>query len=116
MLCVYIFFTDASSGLEWRVRYQIIKGICEGVAHLHKRRIIHMDLKPENILLDDTMASKIIDFGVSRSFRENQNKIITGNIVGSPYALSLSLSLSLSLRHPFVLSGTNYPFVLSGTN
>jgi len=87
VLCVYIFFTDASSGLEWRVRYQIIKGICEGVAHLHKRRIIHMDLKPENILLDDTMAPKITDFGISRRFRENQNKIITENIVGSPYAI-----------------------------
>jgi len=61
VLCVYIFFTDASSGLEWRVRYQIIKGICEGVAHLHKRRIIHMDLKPENILLDDSLVPKIAD-------------------------------------------------------
>ncbi|XP_066360068.1 uncharacterized protein [Miscanthus floridulus] len=77
------YVTDASSGLEWRVRYQIIKGISEGVAHLHKRRIIHMDLKPENILLDDTMAPKITDFGISRRFRENQSKIITGNIVGS---------------------------------
>ncbi|XP_066360044.1 uncharacterized protein [Miscanthus floridulus] len=78
------YVTDASSGLEWRVRYQIIKGICEGVAHLHERRIIHMDLKPENILLDDTMAPKITDFGISKRFRENQTKIITGNIVGSP--------------------------------
>jgi len=69
------------------MRYQIIKGICEGVRYLHQKSIIHMDLKPENILLDDTMAPKITDFGISRRFRENQNKIITENIVGSPYAI-----------------------------
>jgi serine/threonine protein kinase len=80
---VYIFFTDASSGLEWRVRYQIIKGICEGVCYLHQQPIVHMDLKPDNILLDDTMLPKITDFGISRRFRENQSKIITENKVGS---------------------------------
>jgi len=77
------YVTDASSGLEWRVRYQIIKGICEGVCYLHQQPIVHMDLKPDNILLDDTMLPKITDFGISRRFRENQSKIITENKVGS---------------------------------
>ena len=69
-----------------RIVYEI-KGICEGLRYLQQKSIIHMDLKPENILLDDTMAPKITDFGISRRFRENQNKIITENIVGSPYAI-----------------------------
>nr|AGT16786.1 Protein kinase-like domain [Saccharum hybrid cultivar R570] len=80
-LCDYI--TDASSGLEWRVRYQIIKGICEGLHYLHENHIVHLDLKPANILLDDKMVPKIADFGISRCFDENQSKDITSKLIGS---------------------------------
>ena len=83
IVVLYILLTEPSSGLQWRMRYQIIKGICEGVAHLHKRRIIHMDLKPENILLDDSLVPKIADFGISRRFSENKSRTITENLVGS---------------------------------
>ncbi|XP_047053007.1 uncharacterized protein LOC124659111 [Lolium rigidum] len=59
--------TDELRGLEWNTRYQIIKGICEGLHHLHKEKhIYHMDLKPANILLDNQMRPKITDFGLSR--------------------------------------------------
>ncbi|TVT97019.1 hypothetical protein EJB05_57750, partial [Eragrostis curvula] len=72
-----------SSGLEWRKRYQIIKGICEGLHYLHGQRIVHLDLKPANILLDDDMVPKIADFGLSKCFDENQTKAITSTRVGS---------------------------------
>jgi interleukin-1 receptor-associated kinase 1/coatomer subunit beta' len=58
---------DELRGLEWHTRFQIIKGICEGLYHLHKEKgIIHMDLKPPNILLDDDLVPKITDLGISR--------------------------------------------------
>ncbi|KAK3136669.1 hypothetical protein QOZ80_5BG0440720 [Eleusine coracana subsp. coracana] len=61
------YLTDELRGLEWHTRYQIIKGICEGLHYLHKEKhLIHMDLKPANILLDDNMVPKITDFGLSR--------------------------------------------------
>ncbi|KAL6647184.1 hypothetical protein ACP70R_014621 [Stipagrostis hirtigluma subsp. patula] len=61
------YLTDELRGLDWFTRYKIIKGICEGLHHLHKeKQIIHMDLKPANILLDDHMVPKIADFGLSR--------------------------------------------------
>ncbi|XBH60148.1 hypothetical protein VPH35_114780 [Triticum aestivum] len=60
------YITDASCGLEWRKRYKIIKGICEGLLHLHDLCILHLDLKPGNILVDEHMAPKIADFGLSR--------------------------------------------------
>nr|XP_034582982.1 probable serine/threonine-protein kinase PBL23 [Setaria viridis]XP_034582983.1 probable serine/threonine-protein kinase PBL23 [Setaria viridis] len=60
--------TDELKGLEWHIRFQIIKGICQGLHHLHKEKsIIHMDLKPANILLNDDLVPKITDFGISRS-------------------------------------------------
>lgn len=75
--------TDASSGLEWRQRYEIIKGISKGLNYLHRNRIVHSDLKPANILLDYDMVPKIADFGLSRCFDEKQSWAITSNIWGS---------------------------------
>ncbi|KAM3262239.1 hypothetical protein ACQJBY_052751 [Aegilops geniculata] len=63
--------TDELRGLTWDTRFDIIRGICEGMRYLHEdKSIIHMDLKPANILLDDHMIPKITDFGQSR-FAEN---------------------------------------------
>ncbi|KAM0836303.1 hypothetical protein ACQ4PT_062435 [Festuca glaucescens] len=75
---------DESRGLEWHMRYEIIKGVCRGLHHLHAEcHIVHLDLKPENILLDDNMKPKIADFGMSRLFGEQQSRIITGSRGGT---------------------------------
>ncbi|KAM0929205.1 hypothetical protein ACQ4PT_001777 [Festuca glaucescens] len=59
--------TDELRGLDWSTRYQLIKGICDGLHYLHMEKYIyHMDLKPANILLDNDMVPKITDFGLSR--------------------------------------------------
>jgi serine/threonine protein kinase len=76
-------FADASCGLEWKKRYEIIKGICEGLLHLHDKRILHLDLKPGNILVDEHMVPKIADFGLSVCLREDQNWASTLNLYGS---------------------------------
>lgn len=77
------YITDASCGLEWKKRYEIIKGICEGLLHLHDKRILHLDLKPGNILVDEHMVPKIADFGLSVCLREDQNWASTLNLYGS---------------------------------
>ncbi|KAJ1274532.1 hypothetical protein BS78_05G069800 [Paspalum vaginatum] len=77
------YITDASHGLEWKIRYQIIKGICEGLHYLHQNNIVHLDLKPANILLTDSMVPKIADFGLSRCLDENQSQLITSKLIGS---------------------------------
>jgi len=68
---------------EWGICYKIIKEICEGLQSLHDNHIVHLDLKPSNILLDDKMAPKITDFGLSRCFNENQSRDITISILGT---------------------------------
>ncbi|XP_051199215.1 uncharacterized protein [Lolium perenne] len=76
--------SDESLGLEWSMRYEIIKGICNGLHFLHDQcRIVHLDLKPENILMDPTMTPKIADFGLSRIFGEKQTRIITDSHEGT---------------------------------
>ncbi|CAL4990444.1 unnamed protein product [Urochloa decumbens] len=70
------YITDISLGREWRVCYQIIKGICEGLNYLHGKHIVHLNLKPDNILLDCDMVPKICDFGYSwSSISENEHEM-----------------------------------------
>uniref|UniRef100_A0ACD5TZK4 Uncharacterized protein n=1 Tax=Avena sativa TaxID=4498 RepID=A0ACD5TZK4_AVESA len=75
--------TDASRGLRWRDRYEIVTGICRGLHYLHQKNIVHLDLKPANILLDDNLVPKITDFGISRCFDEMQSQVMT-KISGTP--------------------------------
>ncbi|CAL4906089.1 unnamed protein product [Urochloa decumbens] len=76
----------APSTLDWATRFKIIKGICQGLHFLHKgmdKPMLHMDLKPDNILLDENMAPKIADFGLSRLFGTEQTRMHTLNVVGA---------------------------------
>jgi serine/threonine protein kinase len=80
---LYEYITDKSRGLRWRDRYQIIRGICQGLHYLHQKNIVHLDLNPTNILLDHNLVPKITDFGKSRYFVEIQDHDMI-KITGTP--------------------------------
>lgn len=72
--------------IGWPVRYQIIRGICEGLKYLHEDHnsiISHMDLKPSNILLDGEMVPKIADFGLSRAFVNTKTHTYATTVIGT---------------------------------
>lgn len=47
--------------------------IISGVEYIHKLSIVHRDLKPENLLLDYNNSIKIIDFGLSNTYKEGEH-------------------------------------------
>ena len=44
--------------------------ILSGVEYLHSIKVCHRDLKPENLLLDENMNIKIVDFGLSNTYKK----------------------------------------------
>lgn len=77
---------------RWMVVDYILQAL-EGLAHAHGRGIIHRDLKPSNLFLaqkpDGTQIVKILDFGISKSQGDNQQKLTGGGgVLGSPPYMS----------------------------
>uniref|UniRef100_A0A452XSK1 Protein kinase domain-containing protein n=1 Tax=Aegilops tauschii subsp. strangulata TaxID=200361 RepID=A0A452XSK1_AEGTS len=71
-------------GLDWNQRYQILKGICQGMRHLHdEAHVLHGDLKPDNILLGANLVPKIHDFGLSRLLDKGETSGYTKNVYGT---------------------------------
>lgn len=51
--------------------------ILECLSQIHKAGIIHRDLTPSNVLISTDNVVKLIDFGIARTPKENQNKDTT---------------------------------------
>ena len=41
--------------------------VCQGLAYLHARGVVHCDLKPTNVLFDGEGNAKVADFGIAHA-------------------------------------------------
>ncbi len=66
----------------------ILKQICEGMIKIHDHNIIHKDLKPQNIMLTKEGTVKIMDFGISETFRTSMSRLKESKKSGTPAYMS----------------------------
>lgn len=58
--------------VEEKEACRFFQQILSGIEYLHKNRICHRDLKPENLLLDENNNIKIVDFGLSNTYKAGE--------------------------------------------
>ncbi len=61
-------------GLPLNLALHYIEGLCNGLGYAHKQNLIHCDLKPANIFLCDNGSVKLLDFGITRAIKKEQQK------------------------------------------
>lgn len=54
---------------------RLLVKVSQAVAYAHGKGVIHRDIKPSNILLDPAGEPKIVDFGLARLAREEEDKL-----------------------------------------
>ncbi|MCC5915417.1 MAG: SEL1-like repeat protein, partial [Balneolaceae bacterium] len=52
----------------------LLEQVGSGLAHLHKKKVIHQDIKPDNILIDESGDFLLTDFGISRQMQSTLKK------------------------------------------
>lgn len=71
--------------LTYEQKEKIATGILDGIAFLHKNKVVHRDLKPANILIyreGDDYIPLITDFGLSKGVEEMSKSGFTNSIAG----------------------------------
>ena len=51
--------------LALRDRLVLFEGVCESIAYVHARGLVHRDIKPGNLLVDENGRPRLLDFGIA---------------------------------------------------
>jgi len=77
-----------ASGIVPKVAVEYTRQIAGALAELHKLGILHRDLKPGNIMVREDNSLALIDFGLAKRMRLEQEITGNGEIFGTPYYMS----------------------------
>jgi len=62
----------ANNRVKEKEACKFFRQIIGGVEYIHKLNIVHRDLKPENLLLDHNKNIKVVDFGLSNTYKTGE--------------------------------------------
>jgi len=64
----------------------MLRDVCRGLEHAHRRDIVHRDIKPSNIMFTTDGMMKLMDFGLARRVEDHTVMTMAGAVLGSwPY-------------------------------
>ncbi len=69
-------------------KLRILEEVCSALSYAHRNAVIHRDVKPANIFVEKDRHAKLLDFGIARLEKRDQDIRLTrtGSIVGTtPY-------------------------------
>jgi hypothetical protein len=69
----------AGPASPWRDTCRMIVSLCEPLALLHSRRLVHRDISPRNVFVEPGGAAKLIDFGAMASMGAHHRPIGTAS-------------------------------------
>ena len=75
---------DQPGGLTIERTLQIALKICDVLAYIHERGIVHLDLKPDNVIVDSNDNVKLIDFDIARETKRGLSALLRPRRVGTP--------------------------------
>lgn len=90
---------DEKGPLPWKAAVGLIAQACRGLEHAHQRGLVHRDIKPGNLLVDRRNTLKILDLGLARCFRSEQDNVT------AKFAQNEELTGSLDFMAPEVARG-----------
>ncbi|WP_193212677.1 protein kinase domain-containing protein [Luteolibacter marinus] len=73
-----LYYSAYNTAIDPHQAAEIVKGICDGLAHAHEHGVIHRDIKPANILLTPKREPKIGDFGLAQPVEAEGPGLIMG--------------------------------------
>ncbi len=73
--------------LTWRETVHFITQILRALQHAHENGVVHRDVKPQNIMLLPDGGLKMMDFGIARISRA-ENQLVSGKAMGSVHYIS----------------------------
>ena len=76
--------------------------LISGLEYLHKNNIVHRDIKPENLIVNRrTKELKIVDFGLSNSYKNENNQLLKSSC-GSPSYAAPEMLIGKKYKAPLV--------------
>ena len=73
--------------LSWKDTIHFIAQVLQALEHAHANGVVHRDIKPQNIILLADGSVKVMDFGIARISR-SENQTVTDKAIGSVHYIS----------------------------